>query len=163
MSFRAICAGKTAAGQQVRVVEMEEAELMEGDLTVRVTHASVNYKDDLALSGQSAILRRFPTAPGIDLAGIFEKSAHPGFCSGGMDRLATVAPFILRGVSLIGVDSGQRPTPQRLAARERLARDLDRAKLKRMTRGARFDDAFAVGAEALAGKTRRRVAATIAA
>jgi len=61
MRFRAVRADKSDGGQIVRFVEMEEAELMEGDVTVRVTHSTVNYKDALALSGKSAIPRRFPT------------------------------------------------------------------------------------------------------
>ena len=60
MSFRSHCADKSEAGQEVRFVEMDEAELMDGDVTVRVTHYTVNYKDGLALSGKSAIPRRFP-------------------------------------------------------------------------------------------------------
>jgi acrylyl-CoA reductase (NADPH) len=42
---------------------------MDGDVTIRVTHSTVNYKDGLALSGKSAIPRRFPMVLGIDLAG----------------------------------------------------------------------------------------------
>ena len=60
MTFKAIRVDKTEAGQNVRFVEMDESELMEGDVTVRVTHSTVNYKDGLALSGKSAIPRRFP-------------------------------------------------------------------------------------------------------
>ena len=85
MSFRAIRADKTESGQNVRFVEMEETELMEGDVTVRVTHSTVNYKDGLALSGKSAIPRRFPMVLGIDLAGIVEASGHPG-----LDRKSVV-------------------------------------------------------------------------
>ncbi|HTR15371.1 MAG TPA: MDR family oxidoreductase, partial [Roseiarcus sp.] len=82
MPFRAIRADKTEAGQDVRFVEMEESELMEGDVTVRVTHSTVNYKDGLALSGKSAIIRRFPMVLGIDLAGMVETSARPDFKPG---------------------------------------------------------------------------------
>ncbi len=82
MSFRAIRADKTEAGQSVRFVEMVEADLMEGDVTVRVTHSTVNYKDGLALSGKSAIIRRFPMVLGIDLAGIVETSEHPDIRAG---------------------------------------------------------------------------------
>ena len=82
MSFRAIRADKTETGQNVGFVEMDEKDLMEGDVTVRVTHSTVNYKDGLALSGKSAIIRRFPMVLGIDLAGVVEASAHPGFLAG---------------------------------------------------------------------------------
>jgi acrylyl-CoA reductase (NADPH) len=327
MSFKAIRADKTETGQNVRFVEMDEAELMEGDVTVRVTHSTVNYKDGLALSGKSAIPRRFPMVLGIDLAGVVEASAHPGFrageevvlngyglsethfggyaqkarvkgdwlvrlppgltraeamaigtagytamlcvlalegqgmtpsmgpvvvtgaaggvgsvaiallakagwtviastgraaeadylkelgaaeivdratlsapgkalgkerwaagvdsvgshtlanvlaqtryggavaacgLAGGMDLPASVAPFILRAVKLVGVDSVQCPMPLRIAAWSRLAHDLDRAKLARMTVTAPFDRAFEIGAQIVAGQVRGRVVIEIA-
>jgi acrylyl-CoA reductase (NADPH) len=327
MSFRAIRADKTESGQDVRFVEMDEKELMEGDVTVGVTHSTVNYKDGLALSGKSAIPRRFPMILGIDLAGIVETSAHPGFrpgdevlldgyglsethfggyaekarvkgdwlvklpagltraegmaigtagytaalcvlalegqgmeprmgpvvvtgaaggvgsvaiallakagwsvvastgraaeadylaelgaaeiidraalsqpgkplgkerwaagvdcvgshtlanllaqtryggavaacgLAGGMDLPASVAPFILRGVRLIGVDSVNCPMPRRLEAWARLARDLDRAKLARMTQTVPFEKTFEIGAQILAGRVRGRVVVAIA-
>ena len=56
---------------------MEDSELTDGDATVRVTHSTVNYKDGLALSGKSAIIRRFPMVLGIDLAGVVETSDQP--------------------------------------------------------------------------------------
>src|SRR6201996_2372998 len=82
MTFRAVRADKTDAGQTVRFVDMEESELMDGDVTIRVTHSTVNYKDGLALSGKSAIPRRFPMVLGVDLAGIVETSSHLGFVPG---------------------------------------------------------------------------------
>ena len=57
---------------------MDDAELMEGDVTVRVTHSTVNYKDGLALTGKAPVVRRFPMIPGIDLAGVVERPACPG-------------------------------------------------------------------------------------
>ncbi len=327
MSFRAIRADKTEAGQDVRFVEMDEKELMEGDVTVRVTHSTVNYKDGLALSGKSAIPRRFPMVLGIDFAGIVETSGHPGFragdevlldgyglsethfggyaekarvkgdwlvklppgltraeamaigtagytamlcilalegqgvkpqmgpvvvtgaaggvgsvaitllagadwsvvastgraeeadylkelgaaeiieraslsapgkplgkerwaagvdsvgshtlanviaqtryggavaacgLAGGMDLPTSVAPFILRGVRLVGVDSVNCPMPRRLEAWGRLARDLDRAKLARMTQTVPFEKTFEIGGRILAGRVRGRVVVAIA-
>ena len=83
MTFQAVRVDKTEAGQNVRFVEMDERELMEGDVTVRVTHSTVNYKDGLALSGQSAIPRRFPLVLGIDLAGVVESFVRiPDFRAG---------------------------------------------------------------------------------
>ena len=326
MSIRAIRADKTESGQSVRFVEMDDADLMAGDVTVRVTHSTVNYKDGLALSGKSAIPRRFPMVLGVDLAGIVESSAHPGFhagdevvldgyglsethfggyaekarvngdwlvslpkgftrgeamaigtagytamlcvlaierqgvapsmgpvvvtgaaggvgstaiallakagwrvvastgrpeeaaylkelgaaeiieraslaepgkplgkerwaagvdsigshtlanvlaqtryggavaacgLAGGMDLPASVAPFILRGVSLIGVDSVNCPMPLRLEAWARLARDLDRGKLAEMTRTVPFERTFEVGAQILAGRVRGRIVVEI--
>ena len=82
MTFKAIRVDKSDSGQQVRFVEMDESELMDGDVTIRVTHSTVNYKDGLALSGKSAIPRRFPMVLGVDLAGIVETSSHQGFVPG---------------------------------------------------------------------------------
>jgi len=326
MPFRAIRADKTDAGQDVRFVEMDESELMDGDVTVRVTHSTVNYKDGLALSGKLPIIRRFPMVLGIDLAGVVESSGRPDFkagdevvltgcglsethfggyagkarvnggwlvrlpqglsrpeamavgtagftamlsvlalerhgltpaagpalvtgaaggvgsiaisllaakgwtviastgraseadylkglgaaeiidraslsapgkplgkerwtaavdsvgsttlanvlsqtryggavaaCgnAGGMDLPATVAPFILRGVSLLGVDSVQCPMPVRLEAWRRLAADLDRAKLKTVTQTIPFDETFEAGRRILKGETRGRLVVEI--
>jgi acrylyl-CoA reductase (NADPH) len=322
MPFKAVCAQKTEAGHQVRFVDMDEADLMDGDVTLRVTHSTVNYKDGLALSGKSAIPRRFPLVLGIDLAGVVETSSHPGFAAGdevllngfgigethhgayaararvngdwliklpaafsraqamaigtagytaalavdaleaagvtpqmgaavvtgaaggvgsvaiallakagwrviastgrlsesayleslgasevidratlsapgkplgkerwaagvdsvgshtlanllaqtryrgaiaacglagGMDLPASVAPFILRGVKLIGIDSVQCPFAPRLAAWARLARDLDKDLLAGMTQTVPFAQVFEVGARILEGKVRGRV------
>ena len=326
MPFRAIRADKTEAGQDVRFVEMGESELMDGDVTVRVTHSTVNYKDGLALSGKSPIPRRFPMVLGIDLAGIVESSARPdlkpgdevvltgyglsethfgGYAekarvkgewlvklpqglsraetmaigtagvtamlavlalerhgakptdgpalvtgaaggvgsmaisllvakgwsviastgraeeadylkglgaseiveraslsapgkplgkerwtaaidsvgsttlanilaqtkyggavaacgmAGGLDLPASVAPFILRGVSLLGVDSVQCSTALRLEAWRRLASDLDRKKLAAMTQTIQFDETFEAGKRILKGETRGRLVVTI--
>ena len=82
MTFKAIRVGKTDAGQNVQFVEMDARDLMDGDVTVRVTHSTVNYKDGLALSGKSAIPRKFPLVLGVDLAGVVESSVHDGFRPG---------------------------------------------------------------------------------
>ncbi len=82
MPFKAIRIDKTETGQDVRFAQLDDVDLMDGDVTVRVTHSTVNYKDGLALSGKSAIPRRFPMVPGIDLAGLVEASSHPGFAKG---------------------------------------------------------------------------------
>jgi acrylyl-CoA reductase (NADPH) len=326
MSFKAVRAANTDAGQDVRFVTIEDSELMDGDVTVRVSHSTVNYKDGLALSGKSAVIRRFPMVLGIDLAGVVEHSSHPGFAPGdevlvngfglsethfggyaekarvkgdwlvklpeglsraeamaigtagytamlsvmalerhgltpaagpalvtgaaggvgsiaisllagrgwkviastgrqseadylkglgaaevvdramlsapgkplgkeqwaaavdsvgsitlanvlsqtrydgavaacglvgGMDLPTTVAPFILRNVALIGVDSVQRPTPVRIEAWRRLASDLDRVKLAAITQTIPFDDVFEAGRKILKGEIRGRLVVTI--
>jgi acrylyl-CoA reductase (NADPH) len=326
MPFRAIRADKTDAGQDIRFVELEDSELMDGDVTVRVTHSTVNYKDGLALSGKSAVIRRFPMVLGIDLAGIVETSAQAEFAvgdsvilngyglsethfggyagkarvkgdwlvklpagltradamaigtagytamlavlaierqgltpssgpalvtgaaggvgstaislladkgwtviastgrvseadylkrlgaseiieraplaapgralgkeqwsaavdsvgsqtlanvlaqtryggvvaacglAGGMDLPATVAPFILRGVTLMGIDSVSCPMERRLEAWRRLTLDLDREKLKAMTQTIPFDEVFDTGRRILKGETRGRLVVTI--
>ena len=81
--------------------------------------------------------------------------------AGGMDLPATVAPFILRGVTLLGIDSVHCPTPRRLEAWRRLAADLDRAKLAAMTETIPFDQVFDAGARILKGETRGRLVVTI--
>ncbi len=327
MTFRAIRADKTDAGQDVKLVEMDESELMEGDVTVRVTHSTVNYKDGLALSGKSPVIRRFPMVLGVDLAGIVESSGRPDFApgdhviltghglsethyggyaerarvngdwlvkapdgltlaeamaigtagftamlalmaierhdltpasgpalvtgaaggvgsmaislfagkgwrviastgrrseaaylqslgadeiidratfsapsgkplgkeqwaaavdsvgsntlanalaqtryggavaacglAGGMDLPASVAPFILRGVSLLGIDSVHCPKERRLEAWRRLALDLDREKLATMTRTIPLAEVFDAGARILRGETRGRLVVTV--
>jgi acrylyl-CoA reductase (NADPH) len=326
MPFKAVRADKTDAGQDVRFVEMDESELMDGDVTVRVTHSTVNYKDGLALSGKSAIIRRFPMVLGIDLAGVVEASLHAGFSpgdevildgyglsethfggyaekarvrgdwlvklptgisraeamaigtagytamlavmaiegrgltpasgpalvtgaaggvgstaislladrgwkviastgraseadylkglgaaeiierstlsapgkplgkeqwaaavdsvgsttlanvlaqtryggavaacglAGGMDLPTTVAPFILRGVSLLGIDSVNCPMKVRLEAWRKLAGELDRRKLAAMTQTIPFDEVFEAGRRILKGETRGRLVVTI--
>jgi len=326
MSFRAIRADKTDAGQLVQFVDMDESELMEGDVTVQVTHSTVNYKDGLALSGKSPIIRRFPMVLGVDLAGIVESSRRSDFepgdevvltgcglseihfggyaerarvngdwlvklptgltraqamaigtagftamlalmaierhdlapssgsalvtgaaggvgsmaialfadkgwrviastgrkseapylktlgadevidratlsgpgkplgkeqwaaavdsvgsttlanvlaqtryggavaacgLAGGMDLAATVAPFILRGVSLLGIDSVQCPKERRLEAWRRLALDLDRDKLASMTETIPLAGVFDAGARTLKGETRGRLVVTV--
>ena len=326
MTFRAVRADKTDAGQTVRFVDMRDADLMDGDVTIRVSHSTVNYKDGLALSGKSAIIRSFPMVLGVDLAGIVETSSRPDFVpgdeviltghglsethfggyaekarvsgdwliklpegftraeamaigtagftamlallaieradlkpssgpalvtgaaggvgsiaislfagkgwtvvastgrlaetgylkslgaaevidratlsaagrplgkerwaaavdsvgsttlanvlahtqyggavaacglAGGMDLPATVAPFILRGVSLLGIESVHCRSPQRLEAWRRLAADLDRAKLKAMTETIPLAQVFDAGARIVKGETRGRLVVSI--
>ncbi len=326
MPFKAVRADKTEAGQEVRFVTMEDAELMDGDVVVRVSHSTVNYKDGLALSGKSGVIRRFPMVLGIDLAGVVEQSSHSGFApgdevivngyglsethfggyaekarvkaewlvklpaalsraeamaigtagytamlcvmalerhglaptagpvlvtgaaggvgstaisllaakgwkviastgraseadylkdlgaaeildratlsapgkplgkelwaaavdsvgsttlanvlaqtryggavaacglAGGMDLPATVAPFILRSVALLGVDSVQRPMPDRLEAWRRLAAELDRGKLAAITHTIPLDEVFDAGRRILKGEIRGRTVLTI--
>ena len=77
--------------------------------------------------------------------------------AGGMDFPASVAPFILRGVTLAGVDSVMAPMALRTEAWQRLARDLDPARLSAMTREIGLADAIPTAADLLAGKVRGRV------
>jgi acrylyl-CoA reductase (NADPH) len=326
MSFKAVRVDKAGAEQRVGFAEVEDSDLMEGDVTVRVTHSTINYKDGLALSGKSPIPRKFPMFLGIDFAGIVERSDHPGFkagdevvadgfglgethsgglaekarvkgdwlvklpapfsraeamaigtagytaalavdaleaaglspdmgpavvtgsaggvgsvaiallakagysvsastgraaeadylkrlgaseivdretlsgpgkplakerwiagvdsvgshtlanllsqtryggavaacgLAGGMDLPTSVAPFILRGVRLLGIESVNCPMPRRLTAWARLARDLDRGLLASMTRTVPFDQVFEVGAAILKGEVRGRVVVEI--
>jgi acrylyl-CoA reductase (NADPH) len=325
-TFKAIRIDKDDAGYRAAIANFDEKDLMDGDVTVRVTHSTVNYKDGLAITGKSPVVRRFPMIPGIDFSGVVETSTHADFKAGdkvilngwgvgethlggyaqkarvkgdwlvhlpdgispaeamavgtagytamlcvmalekagltpaagpvlvtgaaggvgsvavallaklgwkvvastgrateadylkslgaaeiidraelsapgkplgkerwaagvdsvgsttlanvlaqtkyggavaacglaqGMDLPASVAPFILRGVSLLGVDSVMRPLPDRKAAWARLARDLDKAKLATMTRTIGFDDVMATAQSILGGQVRGRVVVEI--
>ncbi len=64
------------------VTEIDEAQLMEGDVTVRVAYSTLNYKDGLALTNKSPVVRKWPMVPGIDLAGAVESSTHAAFKAG---------------------------------------------------------------------------------
>ncbi|MFO1088356.1 MAG: MDR family oxidoreductase [Hyphomicrobiales bacterium] len=322
-TFRAIVLDKGPDGkQQMRFADLTEADLMDGDVTVAVSHSTVNYKDGLAITGKAPIARRYPLIPGIDFAGKVTASSNPEFKPGdevilngwgvgeahhggyakvarlkgdwlvkmpagmdaahamaigtagytamlavmsleeqgvtpgsgeilvtgaaggvgsvaiallaklgytvvastgrlseepylkslgaasvidrnefagtpkplararwagavdsvgsvtlanvlsqmnthgtvaacglaqGMDLPTSVAPFILRGVRLIGVDSVLCPKPRRVEAWRRLTSELDRGKLDSMTRHVTLDDVPAVATEILAGKVRGRV------
>ncbi len=324
--FRALQISKTDQGQQVEFVTLTEADLMEGDVTIAVSHSSVNYKDGLAITGKAPIIRKFPLIPGVDLAGTVTKSSHRSWKAGdkvvlngwgvgeqhhggfsemarvsgdwlvavpkgwtcadamavgvagftamlcvmvleeqgvkpgdgevlvtgaaggvgtvsiallaklgytvaastgrveeadflkklgattiidrnefngpvkalakmrwagaidsvgsttlanvisqmnndgavaacglaqGMDLPTSVAPFILRGVKLIGVNSVTTPLPRRVQAWDRLARDLDLKQLEFLTTHVKLDDVPRIAAEIVAGKTRGRVVVDI--
>jgi acrylyl-CoA reductase (NADPH) len=75
----------------------------------------------------------------------------------GMDFPSSVAPFILRGVTLAGVDSVMAPLARRQEAWQRLARDLDIAKLESMTTEIGLDQAIAEAAELMAGRVKGRI------
>ncbi len=75
----------------------------------------------------------------------------------GMDLPASVAPFILRGARLIGVDSVYRPRPQRLEAWKRLERDLDLDTLDRLSSHIALEDVPEAAADIVAGKVRGRI------
>ncbi len=77
--------------------------------------------------------------------------------AGGMDFPATVAPFILRGVTLYGIDSVMAPLAVRKEAWARLGKDLEIARLDAITREIGLSDAIAVARELLDGKVRGRV------
>jgi len=76
-TFRAIRIDKAEKGTTVALTQFDEADLMEGDVTVAVEWSTVNYKDGLAVTGKAPVVRRFPMIAGIDFAGTVEQSAHP--------------------------------------------------------------------------------------
>jgi acrylyl-CoA reductase (NADPH) len=76
-TFRAIRIDKAEKGTTAALTQFDEADLMEGDVTVAVEWSTVNYKDGLAVTGKAPVVRRFPMIAGIDFAGTVEQSAHP--------------------------------------------------------------------------------------
>jgi acrylyl-CoA reductase (NADPH) len=96
--FKAILLRKDGDKQSVEDVELTPNDLMPGDVTVAVSHSTVNYKDGLALTGRSPVVRKFPMIPGIDLAGTVEESAHPQFKAGDV--------VVLNGFGLSAVHYG---------------------------------------------------------
>jgi len=76
-TFKAIRIDKAEKGTTAALTEFDEAELMEGDVTVRVEWSTLNYKDGLAVTGKAPVVRRFPMIAGIDFAGTVEQSSHP--------------------------------------------------------------------------------------
>jgi acrylyl-CoA reductase (NADPH) len=81
-TFKAIRIDKAEKGTTVALTQFDEAELMEGDVTVRVEWSTLNYKDGLAVTGKAPVVRRFPMIAGIDFAGTVEKSSHPQWKAG---------------------------------------------------------------------------------
>src|SRR5215211_4348162 len=81
-TFKAIVIEKADSGQTVALKDFDEANLMEGDVTVRVEWSTVNYKDGLAVTGKAPVVRRWPMIGGIDLAGTVESSSNPEWKAG---------------------------------------------------------------------------------
>src|ERR1700742_3947880 len=73
---------KTDSGTKAALSDFDEANLMDGDVTVRVEYSTVNYKDGLAITGKAPVVRRFPMIAGVDFAGTVETSSHPNWKPG---------------------------------------------------------------------------------
>lgn len=80
--MRALRIDKTDAGTRAAIVDFDEADLMPGNVTVRVSHSTVNYKDGLAITGKNPVVRVSPMIGGIDFAGIVETSEDPEYAPG---------------------------------------------------------------------------------
>ncbi len=85
-TFPAWLVTKTDDKAEVKQTELSENDLMAGDVTIRIEYSALNYKDGLAMTKPPLIIREFPLIPGIDLAGIVEKSNSDQFKPG--DRVA---------------------------------------------------------------------------
>jgi acrylyl-CoA reductase (NADPH) len=82
MSFTAIVLEKGADTTDLAPSALDENELMDGDVTVCISHSTVNYKDGLAVTGRAPVVRRWPMVPGVDFAGVVEASSHPDWTPG---------------------------------------------------------------------------------
>jgi acrylyl-CoA reductase (NADPH) len=124
--------------------------------------------DRAGLSGSAKPLGRERWAGAIDVAGshtlanAISMTRYGGTVAAcglaqGMDLPSSVAPFILRGVTLAGIDSVMCPKPRRIAAWQRLAQDLDLSKLDALTEMRPLADVVGLAPDILAGKVRGRV------
>lgn len=82
MAFKALLATRQDKTISTSLVDMNEQDLMPGEVTIAVDYSTVNYKDALAVTGRSPIIRQFPLIPGIDLAGTVQASSFPGIAVG---------------------------------------------------------------------------------
>jgi acrylyl-CoA reductase (NADPH) len=80
--MKAILLSKEAEKFQARIAEVAESDLPEGDVTVKVEYSTLNFKDALALTDKSPIVRKWPMVAGIDFAGVVEASTHPSWKPG---------------------------------------------------------------------------------
>jgi acrylyl-CoA reductase (NADPH) len=142
----------------------------EADYLKRLGAAEIIDRKELAGAPRPLNKERF--AGGIDvvgsttLANLLSMIRYRGAVAacglaGGMDLPATVAPFILRGVSLLGIDSVMRPLTDRRAAWQRLETDLDRAKLSEMTNEIGLEEVVEAGREIVEGRVRGRIVVKI--
>lgn len=80
--MKALRIDKTDAGTKAAIVEFDERELMPGNVTVRISHSTLNYKDGLAITGKNPVVRVSPMIGGIDFAGTVETSDDPAYAPG---------------------------------------------------------------------------------
>ncbi|MVW70504.1 MDR family oxidoreductase [Bordetella sp. 15P40C-2] len=80
--FKAILVEKDDQGYRAGLHTVDPTRLPEGEVLVRVSHSTVNYKDALAITGRAPVVRSFPMVPGIDFVGTVEQSSDPDFKPG---------------------------------------------------------------------------------
>ena len=80
--FKGILIEGSRGDQKVSLTSIEESELPEGDVTVDIAFSTLNYKDALAITGKSPIVKQYPMIPGIDFAGTVSSSTHADFKAG---------------------------------------------------------------------------------
>ncbi|WP_407181659.1 MDR family oxidoreductase [Bradyrhizobium sp. STM 3562] len=144
--------------------------MSEGDYLKALGAAEVIDRNELSAPAKPLGKERW--AGGVDsvgsttLANLLSMTKYGGAIAacglaGGMDLPSSVAPFILRGVCLLGIDSVMCPLALRKNAWERLARDLDRAKLSEITHEIGLDQVIGMGSKILAGQVRGRIVVKI--
>ena len=80
--FDAIVIEKPDGEQTVRLAQLGTQDLPQGDVLVDVAFSTLNYKDALAITGASPVVRSFPMVPGVDFSGVVKESGHPEFKPG---------------------------------------------------------------------------------
>ncbi|MCG8091747.1 MAG: oxidoreductase [Candidatus Thiodiazotropha endolucinida] len=80
--FKGVLIDKQDENYTAKISDIDEAMLPEGDVTIDVHYSSINYKDALAITGQSPVVRRFPMVPGIDLVGTVSSTTHDDYQPG---------------------------------------------------------------------------------
>lgn len=78
-TFNAYLLTETDGAPDCAWQEIDESELMDGDVTIEVSHSSLNFKDGLAITGSSPVVRRWPMIPGVDIVGRVRDSSHAAF------------------------------------------------------------------------------------
>jgi len=138
-----------------------------GDYLRGLGATTIVHRDELASPGAPMQKERWAgavdTVGSATLANVFAQTAYGGAVAccgmaGGHELNATVWPLILRNVSLLGVSSLRTPKPKRVEAWERIARDVDAAKLAALSRTEPLSRIFALSEDILAGRVRGRVA-----
>jgi acrylyl-CoA reductase (NADPH) len=81
-TFKALRIDKADKGTTATITQFDDAELMDGDVTVAVEWSTLNYKDGLAVTGKAPVVRRFPMIAGIDFAGTVAQSSNPAWKAG---------------------------------------------------------------------------------
>ena len=82
MRYQALVIDKPDGKYQAAIKTLDEDNLPEGDVTVKVDYSTINYKDGLAITGKAPVVRKFPLVAGIDFAGTVEASSHAAWKAG---------------------------------------------------------------------------------
>ena len=82
MGFTGLVSAKRADTIVTTLTDLDDTDLMPGDVTIDVEYSTINFKDAMAISGRAAVIETFPLIPGIDLAGTVSASDTPEFAVG---------------------------------------------------------------------------------